>query len=99
MEKILILSVKKKWFDLIKSGKKKEEYRTLKEYWIKRLGFKPGYYKGYTHIEFRNGYGKNVPKIKVELVSIEIGFSNKKNIDDTIKYEKCFILKLGKIYK
>lgn len=35
--KTLTLSLKKQWFDLIKSGKKKEEYRKLNEYWIKRL--------------------------------------------------------------
>lgn len=35
--KILTLSLKKQWFDKIKSGEKKEEYRELKEYWKKRL--------------------------------------------------------------
>lgn len=35
--KTLTLSLKKQWFDLIKSGEKKEEYRSLNEYWIKRL--------------------------------------------------------------
>lgn len=36
-EKVLYLSLNKKWFDLIKSGEKKEEYRELGEYWGKRL--------------------------------------------------------------
>ena len=35
--KTLTLSLKKQWFDMIKSGEKKEEYRSLNEYWIKRL--------------------------------------------------------------
>lgn len=35
--KELILPLKKKWFDLIKSGIKKEEYREYKEFWKKRL--------------------------------------------------------------
>ena len=35
--KTLTLSIKKKWFDLIKAGIKKEEYREQSEYWIKRL--------------------------------------------------------------
>lgn len=35
--KILHLTLKKKWFDMIASGDKKEEYREVKPYWVKRL--------------------------------------------------------------
>lgn len=35
--KILRLTLKKKWFDMILSGDKKEEYRDPKEYWLRRL--------------------------------------------------------------
>ena len=35
--KTLTLSLKKKWFDMIKSGEKKEEYRECSEYWISRF--------------------------------------------------------------
>lgn len=35
--KTLTLSLKRKWFDLIKSGEKKEEYREIKPFWKKRL--------------------------------------------------------------
>ena len=35
--KILHLNLKKKWFDLIDKGIKKEEYREIKPYWEKRL--------------------------------------------------------------
>lgn len=35
--KTLTLSLKKKWFDMIASGEKKEEYREIRPYWIKRL--------------------------------------------------------------
>ena len=38
---MIILHLKKKWFDLIKLGIKKEEYRKLTNYYIKRLA--PGY--------------------------------------------------------
>lgn len=34
---ILHLTLKKKWFDMILSGEKKEEYREIKPYWCKRL--------------------------------------------------------------
>ena len=37
MGKTLILPLKKKWFDMIKDGIKKEEYREISEYWRKRL--------------------------------------------------------------
>lgn len=33
----LHLTLKKKWFDMILSGEKKEEYREIKQYWIRRL--------------------------------------------------------------
>lgn len=35
--KTLTLSLKKKWFDMIASGEKTEEYREIKPYWEKRL--------------------------------------------------------------
>lgn len=34
---MLVLPIKKKWFYMIASGQKKEEYREVKEYWTKRL--------------------------------------------------------------
>ena len=33
----LTLSLKKKWFDMIKVGEKKEEYRDAKRFWRTRL--------------------------------------------------------------
>lgn len=35
--KTLTLSLKKQWFDMIKAGVKKEEYREIKPFWKKRL--------------------------------------------------------------
>lgn len=35
--KTLTLSLKKQWFDMIKAGVKKEEYRELKYHWLTRL--------------------------------------------------------------
>lgn len=43
--KILHLALKKKWFDMIASGEKKEEYREIKPYWITRLIDSSGYPK------------------------------------------------------
>ena len=33
----MILPIKKKWFDMIKSGEKKEEYREIKPYYATRF--------------------------------------------------------------
>jgi hypothetical protein len=38
--KVLHLTLKKKWFDMIASGEKKEEYREIKLYWMTRLLYK-----------------------------------------------------------
>ena len=36
-KKVLTLTVSKQWFDMIAAGKKTEEYRDIKPYWIARL--------------------------------------------------------------
>ena len=42
----LFLPLKKKWFDMIKAGIKKEEYREISEYWFKRFcGTAPAIYR------------------------------------------------------
>lgn len=38
--KVLHLTLKKQWFDMIASGEKKEEYRELKDYWGFRLCYR-----------------------------------------------------------
>ena len=37
MEKTLHITLKKKWFDMIAAGIKKEEYREIKPHWVKGL--------------------------------------------------------------
>lgn len=44
MSKELILPLKKKWFEMIKSGEKLEEYREIKEFWSNRLVLKDAFY-------------------------------------------------------
>lgn len=71
--KILHLSLKKQWYDLINSGEKKEEYREMTPYWIKRITNieyhlfevntlimtgKKIPMKPYTHVHFTLGYPK-----------------------------------------
>jgi hypothetical protein len=40
-QRILRLTIKKKWFNMIKEGVKVEEYREIKPYWFMRLIFHP----------------------------------------------------------
>ena len=40
----LFLPLKAKWYDMIESGEKEEEYREIKPYWIKRLVDPSGFY-------------------------------------------------------
>ena len=47
--KILDLVLKKEWFDMIKNGNKREEYREIKPYWTKRLIDKDGNFKKVLH--------------------------------------------------
>lgn len=59
--RILHLTLHKRWFDAIASGDKKEEYREIKPFWIKRLEG-----RAYDQIHFRNGYHSNAPFMRVE---------------------------------
>lgn len=58
---VLKLTLKKKWFEMIKAGIKKEEYREVKEYWDIRLKNKK-----FKFVFFKNGYKKNAAAILVE---------------------------------
>ncbi|CAN8142698.1 putative ASCH domain-containing protein [uncultured Thiomicrorhabdus sp.] len=54
---VITIVVKRKFFEQIKSGKKKEEYREIKDYWVKRLNR-----KGISKVKLKVGY----PKIETE---------------------------------
>lgn len=68
--KILHLTLKKKWFDLIASGEKRHEYRECKPYWEKRLIKPDGNPRHFDEIHFRNGYSKDAPFMRVEFIRI-----------------------------
>jgi len=88
--KVLHLTLEKKWFDMVSSGIKKEEYREIKPYWDLRL-----HTRHFDVVEFRNGYGKNVPSITVELLGIirGLGIIEWGAPEKTVVY----ILRLGRI--
>jgi len=92
---ILHLTLKKKWFDMILSGEKKEEYRDDKMYWRKRLLLpgETGDAKFFNEIHFKHGYGKNAPTLRVECLGVGSGYGKHKW--GATGY--CFIIQLGKI--
>lgn len=69
---MLVLPIKKKWFDMILSGEKKEEYREIKPYYDKRIGHYAIGTGKITTLVLRNGYSYNSPAIKCRC-SISIG--------------------------
>lgn len=72
---MLILPIKKKWYDMILAGEKKEEYRDIKPYYKSRLeNLFPfvGDEQYREKICFRNGYSNSSPSFIAEC-SLRIG--------------------------
>lgn len=113
--KILHLTLKKKWYDMILSGEKKEEYREVKPYWIARLvdefgaphscedfNFEHKGHKcsmrspvGYDIVEFKNGYRKDSPTMRVKITDIDIDVGKEKWGAEYCK--PYFVISLGEI--
>ena len=66
---ILSLVLKGKWYDLIASGVKREEYRAATQYWQKRIENWDLSNK-FTIIEFRRGYRKDAPRMAFSAMAI-----------------------------
>ena len=70
---MLILPIKKKWFDMILRGEKKEEYREIKPYYTKRfqsiglLGKDEETTFWTANIGLRNGYSAKDPMLRVRV--------------------------------
>jgi hypothetical protein len=105
----LKLTLSKKWFDMIKSGEKTEEYREIKPYWIKRLvsnrDVMSFYYLEsstmefvkFDQIHFFNGsyFSEKLPNFKIECLGIEIGKGNPEcGATEDVYY---FKIKLGRL--
>jgi len=104
----LILPIKKKWFDMILSGEKKEEYREIKPYWEKRFKkhfnwnfgedeiFEWHFSNKPQKIKFQNGYGKDVPSFVAEC-TIRIGTGREEwGAEKEVEY---YILEIREIKK
>lgn len=91
---MIILPIKKKWFDLIKCEIKAEEYREIKPYYTSR--FAP-FLKSYApiHVRLKNGYKKDSPYIDI-LCRLSIGEGFERWGAQTGK--KYYILHIEKVY-
>lgn len=66
---MLTLPIKKKWFRMIQSGEKKEEYRDITPYYEKRFQYVKDYPdKGEQkyYVRLRAGYRHDSPKMTIE---------------------------------
>lgn len=109
--KTLHLNLKKKWFDMILSGEKKEEYREVKEFWVSRLAVSHlgavggdfhhrhkniAYrFKHFDTFTFKNGYAADAPEIVIECKGIQIKEGNAEWGAEP--KTKYFVLSLGEI--
>jgi len=105
--KVLNITLKRQWFDLIKAGIKTEEYRMIKPYWIVRLSktliYQPSIEQLLQHNSFKtfdlvsanNGYAKNCPNITWRHKGIRIGTGNPEWGAEPGK--QYFILEIGEI--
>lgn len=98
---MLVLPIKKKWFDMIVDGEKKEEYREFKEYYhirFKRI-FGLDYKNKSAEIVFRNGYNYNSPAVRC-LCTLEVGTGKKEwGANPNEKYYKLIILRVLEVRK
>jgi hypothetical protein len=96
---VLHLNLKRKWFDMILSGEKKEEYRKSSAYWTGifsrtvRLKGK-NYHPTDVTICFSNGYSKNRRQLFIECEGVHIGEGRPEWGAE--KGESYFVIRLGK---
>lgn len=83
---VLRLNLKAKWYEMIESGEKQEEYREIKEYWTKRLSNKE-----YDIVEFVYGYTRRTMMFHIKSIDIATG----KEEWGAEKDEKYYVIKLG----
>lgn len=85
----LKLVLKRKWFDMIASGEKKEEYRDLTKYWTKRI------LKDYPWlmVTFYLGYAKDRPSMTFTIASITVGEGKPEWGAES--WKRYFVIKLG----
>lgn len=91
--KTLTLTLKKKWFDMILSGEKKEEYREVKDYWMKRIANIKGCGTSYNYTIIRD-HGFNSIQYPFDTIVFKNGYA--KNAPSIEIESKGVIVDVGK---
>jgi len=98
MSKDLKLVLKRKWWDMIASGEKPEEYRNTTIYWRRRLetGWNEPHlrYRRYDTVTFFLGYAKDRPSMTFEFKGVRCGTGNP--AWGATPGEQYYVIKLGK---
>ena len=101
--KTLILPLRKKWYDMIATGEKPEDYRETTEYWKKRLCVLLADYvdrffriKHFDAVTFTLGYPRKddvARRMTFKIKKISVGYGRPEwGAKEGIKY---FVIKLG----
>lgn len=88
---MLELTLKRKWFDMVASGEKKEEYRNPNSWILSRLEN-----KDYQFVRFRNGYSPNAPVCVCKFNGWYYGFGKEEWGGEASK-DPYIIIKLGDV--
>lgn len=89
--KTLHLVLKAKWYNMIESGEKFEEYREIKPYWDIRLFDNNGNLKEFDMVDFSYGYTKKHMAFRCAGIRIGRGRTDW----GAPRYDKVFIISLG----
>lgn len=98
------MNVKKKWFNLMVRGIKKEEFRVFKPYWTSRLEekfFDQTAYRDFDFVVVSNGYASDRPYFIAVCTKIHSEDAPKRNVDEHGYHldwdEYCYVISLGQI--
>ena len=96
-QRVLKLTIKRQWFDMIITGEKIEEYREIKPHWINRLYEADGITPiPYDLIEFSNGYDPaRAPEATLEYKGFSVGYAKKEWSNNW--QGQCFVIRLGNL--
>jgi hypothetical protein len=94
----LQLALKRKWFEMTKSGEKTEDYREITPYWVKRfvknhnkvnyLALNYGlcaFRDGYTNDQLKKDYGISIKEFEFNIMTL--GYPKKEDSERILKLE------------
>ena len=108
-KRVLHMTLKWRWFDQIARRLKPNEYRDIKDYWIKRLlnspefdffdvqeiPLNPAAIRQFDEIHFRNGYNPESPFMRVEWKGMHV--SNRCENGEFNDHRPRFAIEMGEV--